>query len=456
MTLAAEAEAVYSGVRAQRHRTVRWPLVCAWAILLVIAAALCIRTTGVAGSAAGAIDVESLEVARELVHAVRSGEPAPTAGGTHDRMPGYALFVAAVALADASVEQGLGCSLADRSRCKAGLFASLFVLQAAAAVAFFAILFAIAWRLCRTWEIVALSLVLAFIAMRLGDFAGLVRPIIWYQLLFAAFALLALVAYQARSLPAAAGSGAALGLAALFEPAAALIVPVAALVLAQSCKADRRIGRRFMLGAALLLCAAIAGLGCLELAVHLSYQPDGGRRHMLRQLAEHLSYGGLDFKTWVLSLVVPIPLIGDWIALAMPQAALRFATGRLGSGATDGMVQLFNEGMTHGGSASGAIGWLLANRVAGDFASYIWALPSIIARGIWAGGGVVALFGLFHVRTMIAHARADGAGGDLRVILLPVLALFVVNALLTANTYWLNPLLPFLYSYAIAYVAAGW
>src|SRR5689334_14802024 len=173
MTLAAEAEAVYSGVRAQRHRTVRWPLLCAWAILLVIAAALCIRTTGVAGSAAGAIDVESLEVARELVHAVRSGEPAPTAGGTHDRMPGYALFVAAVALADASVEQGLGCSLADRSRCKAGLFASLFVLQAAAAVAFFAILFAIAWRLCRTWEIVALSLVLAFIAMRLGDFAGL-------------------------------------------------------------------------------------------------------------------------------------------------------------------------------------------------------------------------------------------------------------------------------------------
>ena len=69
--------------------------------------------------------------------------------------------------------------------------------------------------------------------------------------------------------------------------------------------------------------------------------------------------------------------------------------------------------------------------------------------------GVVALFGLFHVRRTIAYARVDHRSSDLLAVVLPLVALFVVNALLTGNAYWLNPMLPFVYCHAIAYVASG-
>jgi hypothetical protein len=99
--------------------------------------------------------------------------------------------------------------------------------------------------------------------------------------------------------------------------------------------------------------------------------------------------------------------------------------------------------------------WLLREHVTAEIGAYLWSLPPIVSRGIWAGGGVVALFGLFHMRRAIAYARVDGRLGDLLVVVLPVVSLFVVNTLFTGNAYWLNPMLPFVYCYAIAYVASG-
>ncbi|NJO34588.1 MAG: hypothetical protein HC869_17105 [Rhodospirillales bacterium] len=68
---------------------------------------------------------------------------------------------------------------------------------------------------------------------------------------------------------------------------------------------------------------------------------------------------------------------------------------------------------------------------------------------------MIALFGAFYVRRMVAYARADQRLIDHLVVLVPIAALFIINTLLTSNVYWLNPLLPFVYSYAIAYVASG-
>ena len=87
--------------------------------------------------------------------------------------------------------------------------------------------------------------------------------------------------------------------------------------------------------------------------------------------------------------------------------------------------------------------------------SYLWSVPPIVGRGIWAGAGLIALFGLFHLPALVRYSRADGRLRDLGVVVWPIVALFIVNSLLTSNSFWLNPLLPFLYSYAIAYVAAG-
>jgi hypothetical protein len=57
---------------------------------------------------------------------------------------------------------------------------------------------------------------------------------------------------------------------------------------------------------------------------------------------------------------------------------------------------------------------------------------------------------------MLAYARADARLPLHRLVFIPVLAMLAINVLVTGNPFWSNPLLPFVYAYAIAYVAAGW
>ena len=100
---------------------------------------------------------------------------------------------------DARVEHGLSCSLVDRAACRAGLFASVLGAQYAAAVIVFLVVSVLAWRLSRTWSITLITLALSLIALRPADAAGMIRPMIWYQLLLALYLLLALLAHQKRS-----------------------------------------------------------------------------------------------------------------------------------------------------------------------------------------------------------------------------------------------------------------
>ena len=58
-------------------------------------------------------------------------------------------------------------------------------------------------------------------------------------------------------------------------------------------------------------------------------------------------------------------------------------------------------------------------------------------------------------RPVVSGPVAEWWLADLLVIVLPIVALFIVNTLLTGNAHWLNPMLPFVYCYAIAYVASG-
>jgi hypothetical protein len=452
--LASPVESAAAGGGGAQLHALRQPLLWPILVLAVISIIVCIRTINVAGSSARVMDTESFQAARDLVANIR-GEGLGAQAAAHDRTPGYALVLAGAALADPHVEQGLGCRPADRSNCRPNLFASLLVLQCLAAVGVFDMWLAMAWRLSGNWEIAALTLALAFIATHLGDLAGLLRAMIWYQFFFALFLLAALLAYQKRSALLALGSGTSLGLAALFEPAAAiLLAPLAAAVLGHQTILKSNSARAWLLAPALIAGFVATSAGLYSVASWLGYDLNGAWRHILRGLSEHLTFSSMDPRTWATSLLTSIPLIGDWSLGLLPDLGSRVGRGG-GMVDAEAMSRLFQEGLSNAGSPAGAVAWLLVERGANESGAYLWGLPPIFARGIWAGGGVVALFGLFHVRTLLAHARADGRGGELIVVLWPIIALFLINVLLTANAYWLNPMLPFLYAYAIAYVAAG-
>jgi hypothetical protein len=246
-----------------------------------------------------------------------------------------------------------------------------------------------------------------------------------------------------------------LSLSTLFEPLTTFVIPIAALLCFLSSNGGREQALRPTIRCVALLAGAGLGFGLLMLAASLSYDVNAAARHVGRHLAERAAFTGMDVRTWVTALIVPIPLVGDWLQPLFSDAAQGVGTTRTGSIAGDGMIRLFEAGMAKGGSPWGAVQWLIGTYMAGQIGTYLWSLPPMTSRGIWAGGGVVALFGLFHVRRTLAYARVENRVADLLIVALPILALLVVNTLLTGNAYWLNPMLPFVYCYAIAYVASG-
>jgi hypothetical protein len=144
----------------------------------------------------------------------------------------------------------------------------------------------------------------------------------------------------------------------------------------------------------------------------------------------------------------------DWFQ-SLGLSAIKFGVPRPGSITFEGLAKIYPMSLANNDSAFGSVVWIMREKILGDIAAYTTSMPSIICRGLWAGGGVIALFGMFHVRRMLAYARPDQRITDHFVVLVPIVTLFIGNTLFTSNAYWLNPLLPFVYSYAIAYVASG-
>ncbi len=447
--IATRTTALFANARNDLSGRIRTGIVL---LLAFIAVGVTVRAATVARGNS-TIDIESMQVASDLHRNLTSDHAVPRAG-PHYRMPGFALMLAVVATVDPNVQQGLACNTADRTHCRAALFASILVLQIVAAVASFAMLLLIARRLSGSWEVALITATLTFIATRPGDLAGLVRPMIWYHFLLTLSLFLAVMA-QRRSVIFSFGSGLALGTSALFEPATVLLIPVAAGLFLLG-EPGKTIRIPIQVGCAVsFTCGAIIGLAGFFAAVNLSYDIDASIGHAILHLAERAAFNTMDATTWAQSLVVPIPLIGDWFQGFSGSLATKFGVPRPGSIAFNGLTKIYPESFINGGSASGAALWLVREKILGDIIAYAASTPSIICRGLWAGGGVVALFGIFHVRRMLAYARADHSITDHLTVLIPVAILFIANVLLTSNTYWMNPLLPFVYSYAIAYVASG-
>jgi hypothetical protein len=88
------------------------------------------------------------------------------------------------------------------------------------------------------------------------------------------------------------------------------------------------------------------------------------------------------------------------------------------------------------------------------FGSYLAVTPGILNRGVWGGGDIVALVGVFHIKRLLVCSTADARCGALAMVLALIFALLVVNTLLSANPAWANAAMPFVWAYAIAYDVA--
>lgn len=454
MSLTAVAQATKpSSARIGRSNALSpWIRICIASLLICIALAVAIRALAVARGQ-DTIDIESVQMADDFYRNMTSPTAVPRKE-VHQRMPGLALLLTVAAKIDPRIRQGLECSILDRTHCRSELFASVLVLQVLAASLAFAMLLLVAWRLSGSWEVALIALALTFVATRAGDFAGQIRPATWYHFLLTLYVFLA--AYAQRGSPLLAlGAGLALGASALFEPTSIMLLPIAAILffLSEPASTERRSAQ--ILRAATFMCGALLGLAGFFVAASLSYDMNAAIGYIALHAAYRVAFNAMDTGTWVQSLIVPIPLIGDWFQSLSGASAVKFGVGKPGSIMFEGFAEIYPKSLAHRESTWGPVGWIVREKIFGDAVAYTASMPSIVCRGIWAGGGVIALFGIFHVRRMLAYARADQRLVSHLVILVPIAMLFIVNTLLTSNIYWLNPLLPFVYSYAIAYVASG-
>ena len=300
---------------------------------------------------------------------------------------------------------------------------------------------------------------LTLLSSRLGTQAGMAWPESMYHFALMLYVTLLVLSWQGRSNGWAFASGAALGLAVLFEPVAAGLAPLSALQLLLG-----RNPRASGLDAMRLCAAFLAGVvgtavGLFALGGTSLIDPQSVLLHFASHFSQRASYIGIARETWLASLVLPTPFIGTILAEIVSAADVR----KLAIGAVDG--SLSHRGLTvilsdalakGGGIPSAAIGILWQQNVAARPAAYLVSIPTVAMRGLWGGAGIVGLIGIFHVRRMLQFARADGRLGVHLTAILPIFALLLLNTLLTHNSYWLNPMIAFAYAYAIAYVACGW
>ena len=422
-----------------------------------------------------------------------------TAAAAHggNEAPGYALLLTAMASVTPGTADVLACWAERREDCRASGLGWIVGIQMVVAAVSLWLVFLLAQTLSKadssgstadssgagisragTSPRMAMTVIatgLTFFAIRSGGFAGLVRGHIWYTFFLLLYMHWLLRAHERRddrhAWLLAAASGAALGLAALLEPLAALLVPVSALQLFLLSRGgsetvggptgrDRAdTGIIWLTPLAFLLAAVAAVLTPLWFAVANGYDPDAVVRSLAAGFSQRVAFSGLERSSLLLGLVQPVPLLGDLISGLLPASEIKkFSIGAVpGSLAHTGLEVLFPDALARaGGSGIATLALLFREYVIAAPSAYLASTPPVLMRGLFAGGGVIALAGLFHIRPMLRFAAAEGRLGIHLLVVVPVVTLLIANSLLTGNAFWLNPMLPFVYAYAIAYVAGGW
>ena len=370
--------------------------------------------------------------------------------------PGYGIVLLAFAIADPHVAVAIEC-LSMRSPCPStASFASVHIVQFILAAISLVLVFVLALRLSGTMEVALVTLVLTFMGTHVGSFAGQILPGLWPPVL----TILAMVlTYEAGSrgnpvIAMAAGFTAGIGV--LFTPLAVIGIPAVAILLPLVSQRQNHKACRGIAGAAgYVLGFSAAGLP-LWLAMQVSYEVEWAFRLVAQHLAERAAFQSMDVLSWTASLFLPIPFLSGPIKLIFPETTIdQLGSYRLGTYVMYGATEIYPRAQAASHSAFGQMIWLLKHYVLDWPISYLAVTPAILNRGIWAGGNIIGLLGLLHLKRMFVLHRQDGRLSPLLLVAVPSVLLLGANTFLTANAYWFNAGLVYLYAYATASVVAN-
>jgi len=84
--------------------------------------------------------------------------------------------------------------------------------------------------------------------------------------------------------------------------------------------------------------------------------------------------------------------------------------------------------------------------------AYILATPGVFMRGLWVGTPILTVLGLIHLPSLLKFSLEDARLGPTLLVAIPILALVVINTLVTVNRPEHNVGLVFLLTYATAYL----
>ena len=188
----------------------------------------------------------------------------------------------------------------------------------------------------------------------------------------------------------------------------------------------------------------------------LGYQNGAIARHMSWALAERAAFNRLEGTAWWAGLVLPIPMLGDLASLLFPTEVMaRFGYYVPGTYVYDGANRIFPAALAQPVAPLMQTLWLAKTYIVQDPIGYLAASGPMLVRGLFGAAGLIGLVGILHVPTMRRWSKLDANHQATAIMVLAAGALVVVNTLITANPVNLNPILPFVYAYAIAYVASG-
>lgn len=404
------------------------------------------------------IDRPSIMLADRMITATAG--PADQSG----RAPGYALILAALARTSADAQQGLRCLASPTPGCSAGWFlGTVAVTQTIMELAALGLVAYLALLLSGSINVALLTVAIAFFGTRYGQYTGFVKPFVCYHLLSHVF--LAATIWAARSGSAARWlvSGASVAAMGAFEPQALIAAPVLLALIAsgtwQPLVATTAKLPSVARGCGLPMFAFTCGFGSTLLALaalsgNVDYPPEQWTGQLAGNLAERVAFNAINPPTWLTGLLQPVPFLGRLAHLIAPEASLLQLSNYIpGAFVHDGVTRIRLEALADGRDGPAQLRWLFDTYIVANPLGYLVSIPTVFIRGLWAGTAIVGLVGVFRLPQLRRWSAIEGRGRLLALAFLPAVAIFLSNTALTANLFILNPLMPTLYCYAIAYIA---
>ncbi|MEM1371539.1 MAG: SDR family NAD(P)-dependent oxidoreductase, partial [Pseudomonadota bacterium] len=371
--------------------------------------------------------------------------------------PTAPVILAVAALFSSGFETTLKCA-ADRAACSSReqhATNGLVLLQWTAAMAMLAATYLMAWRLSASHPVALLTMVFMYLGIRVAEFSALSLPVIWFAVLPLFALAAALEALCQRRIIFGFVAGGFAGLAAGLMPAFAVLIPTLPIVLIAAAALDRglRRGRRVVwLGLATL----VGGLGSLSAVLFATPAGDLSDRWAMfaaTQLAEHDGLRAVPTAALPPGYILPIPLVGDAAEPFVGEATVNtFAVYAPGAFASAGRAGVLND--MHATSQSGAesFAWIAKKAIISDPLTWLSTLPLLTVRGLFGGGGLIALIGLLMFWRSSAYQITGTRAASLIVVVVPLAALLVAGAALTPNHYYFQQALVFIYAYSVANV----